>query len=101
MEICKREHPPLVTLDLGLPPSPGDTVEGFRALNDMLQFDPLLKVLIITGQGERENALAAIGQGAYDFFCKPVDLEALRIVLGRALYVYQLERERRERLERP
>jgi two-component system NtrC family response regulator len=99
MEICRREHPPLVTLDLGLPPSPGDTVEGFRALNDMLQFDPLLKVLIISGQGERENALAAIGQGAYDFFCKPVDLEALRIVLGRASNVYQLERERRERLD--
>jgi two-component system NtrC family response regulator len=99
MDICLREHPLLVTLDLGLPPSPGTAQEGFRALNEMLQFDPLLKVLIISGQGERENALAAIGQGAYDFFCKPVDLEALRIVLGRALNVYRLERERRERLK--
>jgi len=74
-------------------------VEGLRALSDMLRLDPLLKVLIISGQGEKENALAAIGQGAYDFFCKPVDIEALKIVLGRAANVYRLERERREHLE--
>jgi two-component system NtrC family response regulator len=96
LEILKRELPPVVTLDLGLPPSPGDTVEGFRALGEMLQIDPLAKIIVITGQGERSNALAAIGEGAYDFFCKPVDLEALKVVLGRALYLYRVECERRE-----
>jgi two-component system, NtrC family, response regulator len=99
MEILKKENPPLVTLDLGLPPSPGDTQQGFIALSDMLQFDPLLKIIVITGQGERGNALSAIGQGAYDFFCKPVDVEALKIVLGRAANIYQLEIENREALK--
>ena len=98
LEILKREQPPAVTLDLGLPPSPGDTTEGFLALGEMLRIDPLLKVLVITGQGDQENALEAIGQGAYDFFCKPVDVEALKVVLGRAIRVSQLERENRERM---
>jgi two-component system NtrC family response regulator len=98
LEILKRERPPAVTLDLGLPPSPGDATEGFLALGEMLQVDPLLKVLVITGQDEQENALNAISQGAYDFFCKPVDAEALKIVLARAIHVYQLERQNRERM---
>ncbi len=98
LAILKRERPPAVTLDLGLPPSPGDATEGFLALGEMLQVDPLLKVLVITGQDEQENALSAIGQGAYDFFCKPVDAEALKVVLARAIHVYQLERQNRERM---
>jgi two-component system, NtrC family, response regulator len=97
LEIFKAQSPSAVTLDLGLPPSPGDTTEGFRALSDMLHMDPLLKVFVITGQDEQENALAAIGQGAYDFFCKPVDVEALKIVISRAVRVYQFERQSRER----
>ena len=97
IEILKNESPSIVTLDLGLPPSPGDTSEGFLALVDMLRIDPLLKVLVITGQGEQENALAAIGQGAHDFFCKPVDMDALKTVIARAIYVYQLERQYRDR----
>jgi two-component system, NtrC family, response regulator len=99
LDLFQKEQPALVTLDLGLPPSPGDTREGFLALADLLAQDPLTKVIVITGQGERSNALAAIGQGAYDFFCKPVDLEALRVVLDRAQYVGQLEREHREVLK--
>ncbi len=93
MQVVREQKPAAVTLDLGLPPSPGDTTEGFAALADMLRLDPLLKVLVITGQGEQENALAAIGQGAWDFFCKPVDVEALKVVLARAIHVSNLERE--------
>jgi two-component system, NtrC family, response regulator len=93
LELLKREHPPVVTLDLGLPPSPGDSTEGFLALGEMLQVDPLLKIMVITGQDEQKNALDAIRQGAYDFFCKPVDLDALKTVIGRASRVYELERE--------
>jgi len=69
IEILDREHPSIVTLDLGLPPAAGDTTEGFRALGEMLQADPMLKIMVITGQDEQRNALDAIGQGAYDFFC--------------------------------
>ncbi len=98
MDILNREHPSVVTLDLGLPPSAGDTTEGFRALGELLQADPLLKVMVITGQDEQDNALQAVRLGAYDFFCKPVDLDALKIVISRALHVGRLEAINRERL---
>lgn len=96
LEILAREKPAVVTLDLGLPPSPGDTREGFLALADMLQVDPLLKVLVVTGQNERHNGVEAISQGAYDFFAKPVNIDELRVVVDRAIHVQQLERERRD-----
>jgi two-component system, NtrC family, response regulator len=98
LEIFQTQSPAAVTLDLGLPPSPGDTSEGFRALSEMLHLDPLLKVFVITGQDEQENALAAIGQGADDFFCKPVDVEALKVVIARAIRVSQFERQNRAKL---
>jgi two-component system NtrC family response regulator len=78
----KEHRPGVVTLDLGLPPSPGDTREGFAALADLLHCDPSLKVIVITGQDEKSNGVQAIAQGAYDFFCKPVRTEELRIVLA-------------------
>jgi two-component system NtrC family response regulator len=94
----KEHRPAVVTLDLGLPPSPGDTREGFAALADLLHSDPSLKVIVITGQGEKSNGVQAIAQGAYDFFCKPVKAEELRVVLARALNVAELQREHREML---
>jgi len=72
LEIVKTENPPVVTLDLGLPPHPGEVEEGFLALGEMLAQDSLIKVIVITGQGEKGHALKAIGEGAYDFFCKPI-----------------------------
>jgi len=94
----KEHRPGVVTLDLGLPPSPGNTTEGFAALADLLRSDPSLKVIVITGQGEKSNGVQAIAHGAYDFFCKPVKTEELRIVLARALNVAELQREYREML---
>jgi two-component system NtrC family response regulator len=98
LELLKQHRPAVVTLDLGLPPSPGDTREGFAALADMLHVDPSLKVIVITGQDERRNGMQAIGQGAHDFFCKPVKIEELRVILARAINVSQLERDHRELL---
>jgi two-component system NtrC family response regulator len=100
LDVLHKAKPNIVTLDLGLPPSPGDTTEGFLALADMRQLDPLLKVLVITGQNERKNGIEAIGQGAYDFFSKPVKVEELKIVIERAIHVQNLERERRELFEK-
>ena len=99
LEILKEKRPPLATLDLGLPPSPGDVTEGFLALEEFLRIDPLLKVIVITGQEERKNALESIGLRAYDFFCKPIDIDQLKVVLARALQLYSLERERQELLK--
>lgn len=98
LELLKQEQPCAVTLDLGLPPAAGDTREGFLAPADMLQTDPLLKVIVVTGQDEKENGMEAIGQGAYDFFCKPVNIGHLKVVLDRAIRVQELERGRRELL---
>jgi len=86
-------QPSVVLLDLGLPPYPGDTVEGFLALGEMLARAPLVKVIVITGQGERANAVKAIGEGAYDFLCKPIDTDELKIILKRAFYLSNLEHE--------
>jgi len=93
IEIFIKERPPVVTLDLGLPPYPGEVKEGFWALSELLSQDSLVKVIVITGQGEKDHALKAIGEGAYDFFCKPIHIEELRVVLNRAFYISQLEHE--------
>ncbi len=93
LEVVKKEHPAVVTLDLGLPPSPGTTEEGFQALSEILEEDKLVKVVIITGQGEKDHALKAVGQGAYDFFCKPVQIDELKVVLRRAFHLSQIESE--------
>jgi two-component system NtrC family response regulator len=100
LEIFRSERLVVVTLDLGLPPHPEGVEEGFLALADMLEQDSLAKVIIITGQGEKNNALKAIGQGAYDFFCKPIQIEELKVVLNRAFYLSQLEREHQELQQR-
>jgi len=96
LEILKNEHPLVITLDLGLPPKPDSTEEGFQTLVDILGHDAMAKVIVITGQHKKENALAAIGRGAYDFLSKPLHLEDLRLIIDRAFYVARLEREHRE-----
>ncbi len=100
MEVLIKETPPVVTLDLGLPPRPDGVEEGFRALGEMLEQDGLVKVIIITGQGEKENALKAVDQGAYDFFCKPIQIDELKVVLNRAFHLSQLEMENRKLQQR-
>jgi two-component system NtrC family response regulator len=93
LEVFQQEHPDLVTLDLGLPPCPNGVEEGFQTLADLIELQPGLKVIIITGQDDRENALNAIGKGAYDFLCKPIQVEELNVILRRVLRVAQLERD--------
>jgi len=91
----KRELPPLVVLDLGLPPAVDDSTEGFAILQDIMQINPSTKVVVVTGNTDRANALAAIAGGAYDFLEKPVQLDLLKTVLQRAWHVASLEQENR------
>lgn len=100
LELFQREEPPLVTLDLGLPPHPNTNVEGFRTLSELLAENPFAKIVIITGQEDKENAIKAIGQGASDFFCKPVVMSEVKLVLQRTLNVFHLEQENRVLQER-
>ncbi len=88
-------RPAVSLLDLGLPPRPNDPDEGLKTLSALLAIDPLAKVIIVSGQAEKQNALRAVGAGAYDFLCKPVDMEELKLVLQRSVYVAELEQEYR------
>lgn len=96
LEVFRAQRPAIVTLDLGLPPHPQEVEDGFLTLSDILQEDADAKVIVITGHNEKEYALQAIGQGAYDFFCKPMHMDELTVMLRRAIYVCQLEREHRK-----
>jgi two-component system NtrC family response regulator len=87
---------PLVTLlDLGLPPRPNDPEEGLAALSALLGVEPTAKIIIVSGQGDKENAIRAVGVGAYDFLCKPVQMDELKLLLHRCVYVAELEEEYR------
>jgi two-component system NtrC family response regulator len=93
--LLRRETPRLVVLDLGLPPVPDAAYEGIAALQEIIQFDPTTKVIVATGNSDRAVALNAIQSGAYDFIEKPVQLDALRVILQRAAYLSRLEQENR------
>jgi two-component system NtrC family response regulator len=96
----RTSRPPVVLLDLGLPPHSGTPEEGLAALSELLALDPLAKIVIITGQGEKPAALEAVGAGAYDFVGKPVELSELKLLLKRCVHVAQLEREYRDMQQR-
>ena len=92
MSLVKQESPSVITLDLGLPPYPADTQEGFATLSE-IQEHAKAKVIVITGRVEKEHALRAIGLGAYDYFYKPIQIDELKVVLQRAFHIHRLEEE--------
>jgi len=92
----KKYEPAVVTLDLGLPPDPGGTSEGFATLNEILSYAPQTKVIVLTGNDHTENAVRAVGLGAYDFYHKPIDPEILSFVVERAFRLHALEEENRK-----
>jgi len=87
------QRPAVVLLDLGLPPHPNAPDEGLITLSELLGVDGMAKVIVVTGQGEKEIALQAVGAGAYDFLCKPVEMEELKLLLKRCFNMVNLERE--------
>jgi two-component system, NtrC family, response regulator len=91
----RRYEPAVMTLDLGLPPNPDTTIEGFRTLENVMSLAPQTKVIALTGQNDRGNALKAIGMGAYDFFAKPFEADVLGLVIDRAYRLAELENENR------
>lgn len=89
----KKEDVSVVLLDLGLPPHPREAIEGLQALEEMIGLNPLAKVIIVSGNSERQNALEAVDKGAHDIFPKPVDLDELKVVLNRVCRRIELEKE--------
>ena len=93
IDAMRSLEPAVVTLDLGLPPVPDGTSEGFATLEQILALKPDTKVIVASGHGERESALRAIAAGAYDFYAKPVDIDELGLIVARAFHLQDLERE--------
>lgn len=91
----RRFSPAVVTLDLGLPPDPANVSEGFAALEEIHQLAPNTKIIVVTGNDDRENALKAIEFGAYDFYQKPIDPDVLKVIIDRAYHLSELEDENR------
>ena len=89
----RRHEPPVVLQDLGLPPDAEGVSEGFATLQDILQAAPDTKVIVVTGNENRDNALKAVGFGAYDFYQKPVDVDVLQLLVSRAFTLWELEQE--------
>ena len=98
IEMLRLHEPAVITLDLGLPPDPDGTTEGFATLCELLAIKPDAKVIVASGHGARESALKAIALGAYDFYPKPVDIDQLGLIVARAFHLHAIEEENR-RLE--
>jgi two-component system, NtrC family, response regulator len=93
LEIIEREQVPVALLDLGLPPHPREAIEGLRVLEELIAQNPLVKVIIVSGNSDRQNALRALEKGAHDIFAKPVNLDELKIVLQRVYRRVEMEKE--------
>ncbi|MBB5017321.1 two-component system NtrC family response regulator [Chitinivorax tropicus] len=95
LSMIRRYEPPVVTLDLGLPPDADGASEGHATLEQILAMAPDTKVIVVTGNQDRENAVRAIGNGAYDFYLKPFDPEMLQLIVDRAFRLHALQQENR------
>ena len=91
----RKNMPAVVTMDLGLPPAADSVSEGFRLLEQIMAFDPDIKVIVLTGQNDQVNALRAVAMGAYDFFAKPFEPELLNLTVERAFRLFELQAENR------
>ncbi len=89
----RKNNPSAITLDLGLPPDPTNANEGLKTLEEILSIDPAAKVIVVTGNDDKENALKAVDIGAYDFYQKPVEPEILGLIVERACNLRNLELE--------
>jgi two-component system NtrC family response regulator len=95
LRLFKKKLPKVVTLDLGLPPDGSGTSEGFACLKEIMEEAPHTKVIVITGNNDRENALRAVQMGAYDYYLKPIDMNEIKVIIRRALYLSDIEDENR------
>ena len=97
--IFARERPVVAIADLGLPPDPDGASEGLAAVDEFLNISRSAKVIVVTGNDNREYAISAVASGAYDFLKKPVDPELLKLTVERAIRLFELEEENRRLLE--
>ena len=96
LTMARRFEPPVVLQDLGLPPDAEGVTEGMQTLREILSLAPQTKVIVVTGNADRDNAVRAVSLGAYDFYQKPVDTDVLRLLVGRAFHIHRLEEQNRQ-----
>ena len=89
-----RRTPELALIDLGLPPLPHRPDEGFALISDLLKLSPEIKIVVLSGQSDADNARHARTLGAADFVAKPCNPAELHKVLQRALNYRSLDKER-------
>jgi len=95
-KVFAEEEPPIVLLDIDLPDG-----SGIDVLNSIKETSPDTIAVMITGNVDVGNSIAALRGGAHDFIGKPVRLEELRVTLRNAVETRQLRREVKQvRLER-
>ena len=93
----RERLPALIVLDVWLQNS---ALDGIEILQELKKVHPELPVVIISGHGTIETAVAAIKKGAYDFIEKPFNADRLVLVINRALEATRLKRENVELRER-
>jgi two-component system, NtrC family, response regulator len=93
IDIVRKERIPVILLDLGLPPHPREATEGLATLEEILAENPQAKVIIVSGNSEKQNALRAVDLGAHDIFPKPIEMDDLSVVLKRVYKRVRLEKE--------
>ena len=95
LRLLDKRQPPVVILNLGLPPDENGSNEGFACLREILTKAPETKVIIVTGNKDGGNALEAVRMGAYDYYIKPIDMNKLKVIIERAFYLSEIEDENR------
>jgi DNA-binding NtrC family response regulator len=88
--------PELALIDLGLPPRPHRPDEGFQLITELIATSPTMKIIVLSGQNDENNARHARTLGAIDFVAKPAEPEQLRTLLLQALKVSSAETTQRE-----
>lgn len=88
----KEFRPDVITLDISLTGAE-DEREGIDLIGRILDIDSSIKIIMATAHGQKENAMECINRGALDFFAKPIDLDELKVVINRALFLRRLEIE--------
>ena len=90
LSLFEKEKPPVVILDLSLDAQSSE-LGGMRLLEQILSDEPITRVIIVTGKEDDQNALRAVGLGAFDYYAKPVKLDELKIMIQRAFHIYNLQ----------
>jgi two-component system response regulator RegA len=91
LDLFRDNEVDIVLLDLGLPPYENTPEVGLKLLGDLLEKKPGMKIVVLTGQKERNVAVKAISQGAFDYLLKPVGEKKLVDSMKRAEFFADIE----------